>query len=81
MISVRVLDSVSLLIIGGLCLYTLAMCCSGIKFNSLTFIAPIYEILSNIVAIAVINREEIKCECEINEFDEKINNLLSNQYL
>ena len=57
------------------------MCCSGIKFNSLTFIAPIYEILSNIVAIAVINRDEIKCECEIKEFDEKINNLLSSQYI
>ena len=63
MISVRVLDSVSLLIIGGLCIYTLAMCCSEIKFNSLTFIVPIYEILSNIVSIAVINRDEIKCEC------------------
>ena len=81
MISVRVLDSVSLLIIGGLCIYTLAMCCSEIKFNSLTFIVPIYEILSNIVAIAVINRDEIKCECEIKEFDEKINNLLSSQYI
>ena len=79
-IVVRVLCSILMALAAGLFLNSIAMCCCEVKFYSFFFVVPIYGFICNIITIGLINKAQIKCECQIEGFDEEINKLLMSQY-
>ena len=80
-IVVRVICSISMALAAGLFFYSVTICCCEIKFYSIFFVVPIYGFICNIVTIGLLNKAEIECKCQLEEFDEEINNLLANQYI
>ena len=56
------------------------MCCRDVKFNSISFIVPIYGIICNIVILGIINKEKIKYKCQLQGFNEEIDELVDEQY-
>ena len=56
------------------------MCCRDVKFNSISFIVPIYGIICNIVILGIINKEKIRYKCQLEGFNEEIDELVDEQY-
>ena len=58
----------------------MSICCCETKFYSLSFIAPVYGIISGVISMILLIKERIKCECNIDEFDKLVNQKIDNEY-
>ena len=66
-IVVKVLSSISVVLAVILFIYGMSICCYEIKFYSLSFIAPVYGIVSGVISMVLMIKERIKCECNIDD--------------
>ena len=70
----------SIVVIIALFIYMILMCRYELIFYNLALIAPIYGIICNIVILGVINKQRIRYKCQIEGFNENIDELLDKQY-
>ena len=77
---VRSLGTISVAVIIALFIYMIVMCRYELIFYNLALIAPIYGIICNIVILGVINKQRIRYKCQIEGFNENIDELLDKQY-
>ena len=56
------------------------MCRYELIFYNIALIAPIYGIVCNIVILGVINKQRIRYKCQIEGFNENIDELIDEQY-
>ena len=80
--TIRVLTAISLACTIALSIYifTTCACCCNVTFNGLAMIIPIYGMIVNIVTIGVINKERIRYKCQLEGFNETIDDLVDEQY-
>ena len=77
---VKTLGTASIVVIIALFIYMIVMCRYELIFYNLALIAPIYGIICNIVILGVINKQRIRYKCQIEGFNENIDELLDKQY-
>ena len=79
-IVVKVLSSISAVLALCLLMYGMSICCCETKFYSLSFITPVYGIISGAILLVLLIKERIKCKCNINVFDNNVNTKIDNEY-
>ena len=79
-IVVKVLSSISAVLALCLLMYGMSICCCATKFYSLSFITPVYGIISGAILLVLLIKERIKCKCNINVFDNNVNTKIDNEY-
>ena len=60
----RVLSAISMCLTPILALYDYCMCNCDSDFYSISFVIPIYKIISNLVLIIILSKKKIKYECQ-----------------
>ena len=78
--TVRALSGVSLGLISALAIYMICSCCYDLAFKAFVIAVPIYGIVVNIITIGVINKARIRYKCQIEGFNEAIDELVDEQY-
>ena len=78
--AIRGLIAVSSALIVGLFIYMIASCCCELTYNFLAVIVPIYGIISNIIVIGVVNRAQSKYQCQLEGFNEEIDEFVENHF-
>ena len=59
---------------------TTCQCCCNVTFYSLSMVAPVYGMVVNIVTIGVINKSRVKYKCQLDGFNEAIDEFVDDQY-
>ena len=77
---VRVLGAVSVILAIINFIYMFGIFCCHFKFRTFSFIVPVYCILFDIIVLYFLTKSQIKYECNIDEFNEEMNELIEEQY-
>ena len=78
--AVRALGSISIILNFVLFIFITVMCCRDIQFSSFSFIVPIYGIICNVIVLGIINKSRVRYKCQLEGFNEEIDELLDEQY-
>ena len=78
--TVRALSAISLGLISTLAIYMICSCCYDLAFKAIAIAVPIYGIVVNIITIGITNKTRIRYKCQIEGFNEAIDELVDEQY-
>lgn len=80
--TIRILTGISLACSIALVIYiiTTCQCCCNITFYSISMVAPIFGMVVNIITIGVINKSKVKYKCQLDGFNEAIDEFVDDQY-
>ena len=77
---VRALGIISIVFNVVMFIYITVTCCNDIQFSSFSFIIPIYGIICNAIILGVVNKSRIRYKCQLEGFNENIDELIDEQY-
>ena len=77
---IRALGTISLIVNALIFFYCCYMCCRDVKFYSVAIIVPIYGIVCNSIILGILNKEKIKYKCQLEGFNDSIDEKLDEQY-
>ena len=78
--AVRGLGSASLILSVGLFIYIIMICRCDFKFNLISLAIPIIGVVVNIITLGIINKSRIRYKCQLEGFNEEIDELLDDEY-
>ena len=78
--TVRALSAVSLALSSALVIYIVCSSCSDLAFKFFVIAVPIYGIVVNIITIGLINKQRIRFKCQLEGFNDEIDELVDEQY-
>ena len=78
--AVRALGAISIIFNCAMFIYISVMCCQDIQFSSFSFIVPVYGIICNVIVLGIVNKSRIRYKCQLEGFNEEIDELLDEQY-
>lgn len=78
--AIRALGTISLILNALIFFYCCYMCCRDVKFYMVAFIVPIYGIVCNSVILGILNKEKIRFKCQLEGFNDSIDEKLDERY-
>lgn len=80
--TVRALSLIGLILILALFIYilTTCQCCCSLNYRGIAIVVPIYGIAANIVVVGIINKAKIKYKCQLEGFNEELDDIIKEQY-
>ena len=78
--AVRALGVISLIFSLALIIFIIMICRCDFKYNLFAISVPIIGILVNIISLGIINKTKLRYKCELEGFNDTIDELLDKQY-